>query len=158
MVAVVLQGNTLASHLFIICLDYVCRMSIDLMKENGFKLAKKRSRRYPALTITGADNADDIALIANTPTRAEFQLHSLKWAVGDIRLHVNSDKTEYMCFNQRGDIFTLTGGLLKLVDKFTYLGNSVSSNNNDNNTRAKQRYGQVMIGYRSYESQTQPIK
>ena len=32
-----------------------------------------------------------------------------------------------MCFNQTGDISTLNGSSLKLVDKFTYLGNSVSS-------------------------------
>ena len=31
----VLQGNTLALFLFIICLDSVLWMSIDLMKENG---------------------------------------------------------------------------------------------------------------------------
>ena len=47
-VAGVLQGDTLASYLFIICLDYVLKMSIDKMKENGFKLTKERSRRYPA--------------------------------------------------------------------------------------------------------------
>ena len=44
-VAGVLQGNALASYLFIISLDYVLRTSIDLMKENNFKLAKERSRR-----------------------------------------------------------------------------------------------------------------
>ena len=32
-----------------------------------------------------------------------------------------------MCNNQTGDISTLDGTSLKLVDKFTYLGNSVSS-------------------------------
>ena len=32
-----------------------------------------------------------------------------------------------MCFNQTGDISTLEGTSLKLVDKFTYLGSSVSS-------------------------------
>ena len=36
-------------------------------------------------------------------------------------------KTEYMCFNQTGDISTLDGTSLKLVDKFTYLGSSVST-------------------------------
>ena len=50
-VAGMLQGDTLAPYLFIICLDNVLRTSTDLMKENGFKLAKKRSRRYPAQTI-----------------------------------------------------------------------------------------------------------
>ena len=47
-VADMLQGDTLAPYIFIICLDYVLRMSIDIMKDNGFKLAKERNRRYPA--------------------------------------------------------------------------------------------------------------
>ena len=37
-VAGVLQGDTLAPYLFIICLDYKHRTSIDKMKDNGFKL------------------------------------------------------------------------------------------------------------------------
>ena len=40
-----------------------------------------------------------------------------------------------MCFNQKGDIFTLDGTSLKLVDKFTYLGGSVSSTEKDIDTR-----------------------
>ena len=57
----VLQGDTLAPYLFIICLDYMLRMSIDKMKDNGFKMTKERSRRYP-----------------QTITKAETLLHSLK--------------------------------------------------------------------------------
>ena len=70
-VAGVLQGDTLAPYLFIICLDYVLRTSIDKIRENGFELIKTRSRRYPATTITDADYADDIAILANTPDQAE---------------------------------------------------------------------------------------
>ncbi len=44
------------------CLHYVLRTSIDKIRENGFELTKKRSRRYPAKTITDADYADDIAM------------------------------------------------------------------------------------------------
>ena len=67
-VAGVLQGSMLAPYLFIICLDYVLRTSIDQIRENGFELTKKRSRRYPPpKTITDADYADDIAILANTP-------------------------------------------------------------------------------------------
>ena len=69
------------------------------MKYDSFKLAKKRSRRYPTQTITDANYADDIALLANTPAQAESLLHSLKQAAAGIGLHVNADKTEYMCFN-----------------------------------------------------------
>ena len=131
-VAGVLQGDTLSPYLSIICLEYVFRTFIDKKKDNGFKLTKERSRRYPAQTIT--DYADDIALLANTPAQAESLLHSLERAAAGIGLHVNAHKTEYMCFNQRGDISTLNGSSLKLVDKFTYLGNSVLSTETDINT------------------------
>ena len=134
-VAGVLQGDTLAPYLFIICLDYVLRTSIDNMRENGFELTKKRSRRYPAKTITDADYADDIALLANTPNQAETLLHSLERVAAGIGLHVNAHKTEFMSFNQKGDISTLDGTSLKLVDKFTYLGGSVSSTEKDIDTR-----------------------
>ena len=40
-----------------------------------------------------------------------------------------------MCFNQRVDISTLNGSYLKLVNKFTELGSSVSSTETDINTR-----------------------
>ena len=68
-VTAVLQGDTLAPYPLIICLDYVLRTTVDLMKENGFMLAKKRNRRYLTQTITNADYADDIALLENTPAQ-----------------------------------------------------------------------------------------
>ena len=105
------------------------------MKENGFKLTMERSRKYPAQTIMDGDNTDDIALLANTLSQTETLLHSLEWAATNIGLHINAHKTEYMCFNQRGDISTLNGSSLKLVDKFTYLGSSVSSTKTDINMR-----------------------
>ena len=111
------------------------RTSIDKIRENGLELTKKRSRRYPAKTITDADYADDIAILANTPAQAETLLHSLERAAAGIGLLVNTHKTEYMCFNQTGDVSTLGGSSLKLVDKFIYLGSSVSSTEKDIDTQ-----------------------
>ena len=123
-VAGVLQGDTLALYLSIICLDYVLRTSIDKIKENGFEVTKKRSRGYPAKTFA---DAADIGLLTNAPDQAETPLHSLEQAAAGIGLHINAHKTDYMCFNQTGDISTLGGSSLKLVDKFTYVGSSVPS-------------------------------
>ena len=120
----VLQGDTLAPYLFIIYLDYVLWTSIDKIKDNVFELTKKRSRRYSAKTITDADYADDIALLANAPAQPKTWLFSLERAAASIGLHVDAHKTEYMCFNQTGDFSTLSGSSLKLVDKFTYPGSS----------------------------------
>ena len=75
---------------------------------------------------------DDIALLTNTPTQTEFLLHSLEQAAGGVGIHVNVDKTEYMCFNQ-GVISTLNGGSLKLEDNFMYCDNSISSTESDVN-------------------------
>ena len=108
-VAGVLQQDTLAPHLSVISVYYVLRTCIDKMKDNGFKLTKRRSRRYPAHTITDADYTNDIALLAITSAQAETLLHSLKRAAAGIGLHVNAHDTEYMCFNERGDISILNG-------------------------------------------------
>ena len=94
----VLQGDTLAPYIFIICidydrLDYVLRTSLDIIKEKCFTLRKARSRRYPTQTVTDADYADDLA-----PAQAESLLHSLEKAAKNIGLYVNSDKTESMGF------------------------------------------------------------
>ena len=77
-VAGVLQGDTLAPYLFIICLGYVLRTSIDKIKENSFKLTKKRSIRYSAKTITDADYPNDIAILANAHAQAKTLLYSLE--------------------------------------------------------------------------------
>ena len=85
-------------------------------------------------TITDADYTEDIALLANAPAQAESQLQSLEWAAGGTGLHVNAHEREYIWFNQKSDISTLKGSPLKLVDKFTYLGSSVSLTKNNINT------------------------
>ena len=134
-IAGILQGDKFAPFLFIICQDFILQMSIDLIKENGFTLKKARSRRYSTQTIIDVDYADEIALLANTPTQAESLPHSLEQAAGGIGLHVNAYKTEYRCFTQKGDISTLNGGSLKLEYKFTYLRSSILSTENDINMR-----------------------
>ena len=116
------------------------RTSIDKIREKVFDLKKKRSRSYPAKTITDADYADDIALLANTPNQAETLLHSSERPASGIGLHVNAHKTEYMCFNQTGYISTRDGTSLKVIDKFTYLGSSVSSTEKDIDTRLTKAY------------------
>ena len=81
-VAGVFQGDTLASYMFIICLDYELRTSIDLKKKKKKKKKKglifknTRSWPYPAETMT-ADYADELALPSNTTDQAESLLFSL---------------------------------------------------------------------------------
>ena len=96
---------------------------------------RKEAEGTPQKTITDTDYADDIAILENTPNQAETLLHSLERAAAGVGLYVNAHKTEYMWYNQTGDISTLDGTPLKLVDKFTYLGSSVKSTEKDIDTR-----------------------
>ena len=74
----VLQGDTLAPYIFIICLDYVLRKALDKNNELGFTLAKRKSKRYPAMKKTNADYADDLAVLADVLKDATFLLHSIE--------------------------------------------------------------------------------
>ena len=85
-VAVVLQGDTLKPYLFIIYLDYVLRTLIDKIKENGFELTKKRSRRYPA---------KQLATPTTPMTLLFWQIYPSKLkSYCILGLHVNALKTE----------------------------------------------------------------
>ena len=72
----------------------------------------------------------NLGILTGRLTQCECKIIS-----GVSSLHVNAHKTEYMCFNQTGDIPTLDEISLKLVDKFTFLGSSVSSTEKDIDTR-----------------------
>ena len=95
----VLPRDTLAPYVFIISQDHGLRTSIELMKGNVFTLRKVRSRRYSTETIMDVDYADDIALLANT--QAECLLHSIEPAAEGTSLHVNANKTEYICLTKK---------------------------------------------------------
>ena len=74
-------------------------------KKLRFILSERSDFHNPMQTIT--DAVEDIALLANIPIQTESLLHSLEQAAGGIGLHVNADRTKYMCFNQQRDISTL---------------------------------------------------
>ena len=112
----VLQGDTLAPFLFVICLDYVLRISVDKCNEYGLTLELARSRRFHTKKITDADYAEDLALLSDNSYNAQKLLHILKKSAAFIGLHVNATKTEYMCYNQDSTIETLNKTLLKKVD------------------------------------------
>ena len=78
---------------------------------------------------------ESLSIAVHAHAQAETLLHSLERATAGISLHVSAHKTEYMCFNQTGDISTLNSSTLKLVDEFTYLGSSISSTEIDIDTR-----------------------
>ena len=134
----ILQGDTLAPFLFIIVVDYVLRMSVDTISNNGLELSPRRSSRYPAKYLTDTDFADDIALVSQSLLGAQSLLQSLEQASNCVGLHLNETKTECinMCSSDTDFIIkTLNNTLLKMVSDYVYLGSYISSSEKDFLTR-----------------------
>ena len=142
-IAGVLQGDTLAPYIFIICLDYVLRKSLDTNTELGFTLSKPKSRRYPAVNITDADYADDLAVLTDYLKDATSLLHKIETVASQIGLYINVSKTEFITHNQdeSGGITCLNGGEIKHVDDFKYLGSYIASTERDVNTKLGKAWG-----------------
>ena len=62
-----------------------------------------------------ADHADYLVLFTNTPVQTKCLPHSLEQAVRGTGLYANTDKTEFMHFNQNSAISTLNDKPLKSV-------------------------------------------
>ena len=82
--------------MFITFPDYVLQTSVDQIKEKSFTLKKTRSGRYMVDTKIDADNADSLALLANTLAQVNSLLHNLEEPAGSISLRPNVNKTEFL--------------------------------------------------------------
>ena len=127
----VLKRYTIAPYLFIMCLDYVLRTSVDPLIHNGLLLKRRYTRRHPTAYITDADYADDLALLSGTIAGANFLLLVLEQAASEIGLKINAKKTEYLPINCEGIIQTQNDQILKSVDNYSYLGSVISSSEKD---------------------------
>ena len=92
-----------------------------------------------AKTIPDADYADYLVLLANIPVQADYVRNSLEDSVRGASLYVNSDKAEFICFNQGGAISPLNDKLQKLVE-FIYLGSNISSTESNINICVSKAY------------------
>ena len=70
---------------------------------------------------------DDLAFLDSISAQVKSLLYSLVQAAKGIGLYVNSDKTEFMCFNENGDISSLDDKPLKFVGQFKYHGTNITS-------------------------------
>ena len=125
-VAGVLQGDTLAPYLSI-DLPRLRTMNVNKSKKRKKIHIKNVKKHLITLKNWHLDYTDDLALLANTPIKAESHLHILEKESRDIRLFVNTIKTKFTRLKQEGAISTLRGKPLKLGNKFTYYGSIIPS-------------------------------
>ena len=95
-----LQGDTLASFLFITVLDCL-RMAIldDRAHKLGFNIKPRQSRRTGKQTITDLVSTNDLALLSDTVEQAQEILLVLEEEATKVGLYIYAQKTQYMSFN-----------------------------------------------------------
>ena len=118
----VLQGDTSAQYMLIN--PPILHTSNLVYSNNSFELRGRETDNFPPL-LWNVHYADTIALLGNTTVQTKYLLLSLELVAGGSILFGNANKTESMCF-QWGTISTFIGGLLELINKFTYLACNTS--------------------------------
>ena len=126
------------------CQYYVLRTLIDLMKENRFTIKKKKRQE--------ADYSPHKQLWTQTSqmTLRFWHIHQLRlnyncifwrWqhiALASVGMQIKGSKSILIIKEtspRSGDISTLTGGSLKIEDKFSCLRSSIPTTENDINMR-----------------------
>ena len=111
-------------------MEYMCdNQTGDISTLDGTPLKLVDKFTYLGSCIASTEKDIDTRL-----TKAWTAINTLS-IIWKSDLYVNAHKMEYMCDNQTGDISTLDGTPLKLVDKFTYLGSCIASTEKDIDTR-----------------------
>ena len=85
--------------------------------------------------MANAYYVNDLALLANSPGKAEYQLKSQEQAAGDIGLYMNAHKQSSYVLKKEEPSPVLEARSLKLVKKFTNLGSNTSSTEREVNIR-----------------------
>ena len=89
-----------------------------------FTLKKARNKSYLVESITDADYADDLVLLANTPAPAKSLMHSVEQAAKGIGLFMNSNKTVHVSKSKRCHLLIKP---LKFINQFIYISSNISS-------------------------------
>ena len=116
----VLQGDTLAPFLFIICLDYVLKRASDRNNDLGFTLIDRKI--YPAILITDVYYSDDLAILTDKTNEAILLLHKIEHAEKEMGLSINTGKTKFISINQgTNEVIKSQNGMnIKEVSNFKY--------------------------------------
>ena len=130
----VLQGDTLVPYLFIIILDYVMRIAKAKDDNFGITLHWKRGRNCPAVHLTDADFADNIALLSNTMNEAQALLNAVECSACAVRLVMSAGKMKFMWYepdSQIQHLKSLEGNNHECVTNFEYCSSWISTTSRD---------------------------
>lgn len=114
------QGAVLSPLLFNIAIDWVLKMALD-----QFDWGVVVSRG--GLKVTDLDFADDVGLLSGTSVFLQTMLDNVVEYGSRVGLKINAAKTKVMCCGAPPVVCFVEGQALEVVNEFTYLGSSISS-------------------------------
>ena len=114
------QGCIISPILFLVAIDWVMRKTIS---------DKKRGITWSMFTtLEDLDFADDIALLSTKQDHMQEKTSRLSHFASQIGLELNAKKTQEMRLNTTSNLrLDAEGTVIQQVDKFTYLGTVVST-------------------------------
>jgi len=146
----VLQGDTLAPFLFVVCLDWVLRLAFP-SDSDGFLVRRRNSSRHPEKRLSVLAYADDLVLLSSSAAGAQRLLTKLEETAAKVGLRINTNKSEVLTIPS--DLSAILrchdpNGLLSELprcDSFRYLGGLVPSVEAD----LRRRRGLAWAAFRS---------
>ena len=139
----VLQGETLAPHLFTIVLDYAMRQALKAHgNPDGFTVEPIERRRHLPITVSDLDFADDIELILSHIDEARRLLLSIENSAANVGLHLNAVKTQAIVHNQDPAVIKTKIRLnaVRTLADFGYLDSWIDESVKDMKTRKAQTW------------------
>ena len=138
------QGDPLSPKLFIAVLENIFR-KLD-WKQKGIKIGD--------CYLHHLKFADDIVLLAETPTKLEDMIHSLDQESSKIGLEMNASKTKVMTNSNKVPIRS-RGNNIEYVNSYIYLGKQVSFSRSSNEEEIERR---ISITWKKFWSLKEILK
>ena len=115
------QGDVMSGFIFLIVVDWIMRHTVE---------GNNTGIRWKCMSkLEDLDFADDLALLSSTANHMQTKISKLHNYASMAGLKINTRKTEVLRINSKSvKRVEIAGQQLKEVEKYTYLGATVSNN------------------------------
>ena len=157
----VLQGDTMAPYIFILCMDIILQ---QLETEWGASIENDvdtdeygnhtvHGARRPGKRLSHLAYSDDVVLLANSTKHAQLQFSRFEEVAATLgmKLNLGAGKTEEIRINappEEGPVTTATGKAIGIVDNYKYLGTALGKTWKEDFKRRKGLAWAIALKYR----------
>ena len=167
----VLQGDTLAPYIFILCIDMIlqqlpeewgARLQNELDNDDETNRPVTHSSRSPVKRLSHLGYSDDVVLISNSTVNAQRLFTRFEQVATSLGMSINlgAGKTEEIRLNAAASdprVKTAQGKEIGIVDNYKYLGTSLGKTWKEDFSRRKGLAWAIIRKYRHIWSSKAPV-